>query len=113
MNIAISIITTILVIIALQKGIPEVLMIFGAWALLTGLIQLVLGLRRRKVMDGQWPMILSGGQSMLAGVVIFAMAHSPNQGISNLAGYSLVGAVYFLIAAIRLGKMIKSAPLIA
>jgi uncharacterized membrane protein HdeD (DUF308 family) len=108
-NAGISIVTTIAVIIALQKGIPEALTVFGAWAFLTGLIQLILGIRRRKQFGGQWPMIISGGQSMLAGVVFIAMAHAPNQGITTLAGYAAFGAFYFLLSAIRLGKTIKIA----
>ncbi len=107
-NAGISIITTIAVIIALQKGIPEALMVFGVWAFLTGLIQLILGLRRRKQLGGQWPMIISGGQSMVAGVAFIAMAHAPNQGITTLAGYAAFGAFYFLLAAIRLGRTINA-----
>ncbi|MEO3402486.1 DUF308 domain-containing protein [Mucilaginibacter sp. CAU 1740] len=106
-NLAISIITTLAVAFAIGKGVPAALIVFGAWALLTGLIQLVLGLKRRKELGGQWPMILSGGQSMLAGVSFIAMAHSPNMGIVNLAGYSAFGAFYYLLAAIRLGKKVK------
>lgn len=108
-NAAISIITTIGVILALQKGIPEALMVFGAWAILTGLIQLILGLRRRKQLGGQWPMIISGGQSMLAGGAFIAMAHDPKQGITTLAGYAAFGAFYFLLTAFRLSKTIKAA----
>jgi hypothetical protein len=44
---------------------------------------------------------------MLAGVSFIAMAHSPNMGIVNLAGYSAFGAFYYLLAAIRLGKSAK------
>lgn len=106
-NVAISIITTLAVAFAIGKGVPSALIVFGAWALLTGLIQLVLGLKRRKEFGGQWPMILSGGQSMLAGVSFIAMAHSPNMSIVNLAGYSAFGAFYYLLAAIRLGKSAK------
>lgn len=106
-NAAISIVTTIAVGFAITQGVPSALIVFGAWALLTGLIQLVLGLKRRKEFGGQWPMILSGGQSMLAGVSFIAMAHSPNMGIVNLAGYSAFGAFYYLLAAIRLGKSAK------
>jgi len=107
-NVAISIVTTLSVAFAITKGVPAALIVFGAWALLTGLIQLVLGLKRRKEFGGQWPMILSGGQSMLAGVSFIAMAHSPNMGIVNLAGYSAFGAFYYLLAAIRLGKSAKA-----
>jgi hypothetical protein len=108
-NVGISIITTIAIIFALQQGIPSALLVFAVWATLTGLIQLILGLRRRKQFGGQWPMIISGGQSMLAGGLMFAMAHAPNQGIVTLAGYSAFGAFYFLLAAIRLGKTVRTA----
>ncbi|WP_413670631.1 DUF308 domain-containing protein [Mucilaginibacter sp. Mucisp86] len=107
-NVAISVITTLAVAFAITKGVPAALIVFGAWALLTGLIQLILGLKRRKEFGGQWPMILSGGQSMLAGVSFIAMAHSPNMGVVNLAGYSAFGAFYYLLAAIRLGKSAKA-----
>ena len=107
-NVGISVVTTIAVIVALQSGIPEALMVFGVWASLTGLIQLILGLRRRKHFEGQWPMIISGAQSMLAGGFIIATAHTPNQGVASLAGYSAFGAFYFALAAFRLGKTIKN-----
>jgi len=103
-NAVIGILTTIGVALALQKGVPEALMVFGAWAIITGLIQLALGLRRRRELNGQWPMILSGGQSMLAGGAFIFMAHSPAMGINSLAGYAAFGAFYFLISAIRLSK---------
>jgi uncharacterized membrane protein HdeD (DUF308 family) len=108
-NAAISIITAVAVILAMQKGIPEALVVFGVWAILTGLIQLILGLRRRRLLGGQWPMIISGGQSMLAGVSFIAMAHAPNAGITTLAGYAAFGAFYFMLTAIRLSKTIKAA----
>ncbi|WP_293303983.1 DUF308 domain-containing protein [Pedobacter sp. UBA5917] len=108
-NAVISIATTLGVTLTLQKGIPEALIVFGVWAILTGLIQLILGLRRRKQLGGQWPMIISGAQSMLAGGAFIAMAHQPNQGITTLAGYSAFGAFYFLLTAFRLSKTIKTA----
>ncbi|WP_316846655.1 hypothetical protein [Pedobacter psychrodurus] len=112
-NIGISTLTTIAVVFALQQGIPQALIIFGAWAILTGLIQLILGLKRRKALGGQWPMIISGAQSMLAGGAFIAMAHKPNQGITTLAGYAAFGAFYFLLAAFRLSKTVKSGAVVA
>lgn len=109
-NVAIGIITTIAVIISLQKGIAEALVIFAAWAILTGLIQLILGLHRRKQLEGQWPMIISGGQSVLAGVSIYLKAHTPGTGVNTLAGYAAFGAFYYLLAAFRLSKTIKNPP---
>jgi uncharacterized membrane protein HdeD (DUF308 family) len=103
-NTVISIITTIAVSFALHKGVPETLMVFGAWAIGTGLIQLVLGLRRRKLLGGQWPMIISGGQSMIGGTSFIILAHDPTKGISSLACYAAFGAFYYLLAAYRLYK---------
>lgn len=101
-NAVISAITTIAVGLALQKGIPAALIVFGIWAIGTGLIQLVLGLRRRKLLGGQWPMIISGGQSVLGGTSFIVMAHAPTMGIHSLAGYAAFGAFYYLLAAFRL-----------
>ncbi len=106
-NAAISVFTTAGIILALQKGIPQTLIVFGAWAIVTGLIQLILGLRRRRQLGGQWPMIISGGQSMLAGGAFIAMAHAPDQGITTLAGYAAFGAFYFLLSAFRLSKTVN------
>lgn len=107
-NIVIGLLTTVAVSVALKQGVPTVLIVFGAWAILTGLIQLVLGLRRRRTFGGQWPMMLSGGQSIIAGASFIAMAQAPTMGIINLAGYSAFGALYFLIAAFRLGKNVQA-----
>ncbi|SDF91993.1 hypothetical protein SAMN04487996_113194 [Dyadobacter soli] len=103
-NAAISAITTVAVGIALQRGIPEALIVFGFWAILTGLIQLILGLRRRKSLGGQWPMIISGAQSVAGGGSFIALAHDPTMGITSLAGYAAFGAFYYLLSAFRLNK---------
>ncbi|KAA9341211.1 hypothetical protein F0P93_30345 [Larkinella humicola] len=103
-NAVIGVLTALAVGIALQMGVAEALIVFGAWAILTGLIQLVLGLRRRKSIGGQWPMIFSGGQSVLAGITFIVLAHEPTMGITSLAGYAAFGAFYYLLSAFRLSK---------
>lgn len=60
-NLFISAITSIAVAVALKAGVPQALVVFGIWAILTGFIQLVLGIRRRRILGGQWPMMISGG----------------------------------------------------
>jgi uncharacterized membrane protein HdeD (DUF308 family) len=106
-NALISSITAIAVGIALQKGVPAALIVFGIWAIGTGLIQLILGLRRRKLLGGQWPMIISGGQSVLGGTSFIILAHDPTKGITSLAGYAAFGAFYYLLAAFRLSRTVK------
>ena len=106
-NIAISAVTTIVIALALRDGVPMALIVFGGWAILTGLIQLTLGLRRKKIMSGQWPMIISGGQSMIGGTFTIISAHSADRGIPSLAAYVAFGAFYYLLAAYNLPKTIN------
>src|SRR4051812_26983162 len=76
-NIAISLLATIGVAIASASGVPGVLRVWGVWAIVSGLVQLIVAVVRRRL-GGQWPMILSGGISVLAGGSIFAGASAPN-----------------------------------
>lgn len=95
--------TTIAVVVTLQTGMNQVLGVFGAWAILSGLLQLATAIRRWKSYGAQWAMILSGAQSALAGGFFIAQANMPEPpSISNIAGYAGVGALYFLISAVWL-----------
>jgi uncharacterized membrane protein HdeD (DUF308 family) len=102
-NATISSITAIAVAVTTSHGADAILRVFGAWAILTGLIQLTLAvLRHRHGTPGQWPMILSGSISTLAGLSFVAMASQSELNLSNLAGYATLGAIFFLISAWRL-----------
>ncbi|MFF4879361.1 hypothetical protein [Micromonospora sp. NPDC000668] len=105
-NIAVSLITAVGVGVACASGIPAVLRVWGAWAIVAGLVQLIVGVTRRK-MGGQWPMIISGGISVLAGGSFIAAASADNPSLTNAAGYAIPGAIFFLIAAFRLGRSAK------
>jgi uncharacterized membrane protein HdeD (DUF308 family) len=105
-NIAVSLLTAIGLAVAATSGIPAVLRVWGAWAVVAGLIQLVVGVTRRR-MGGQWPMIISGGISVLAGGAFITGASADNPTLTNAIGYAIPGAVFFLISAIRLGRAAK------
>ncbi|WP_211370167.1 hypothetical protein [Nonomuraea turkmeniaca] len=77
MNIAVSLITAIGVAIACASGIPALLRVWGAWAVVAGLIQLIMGVTRRK-MGGQWPMIISGGIFFLISAIRLGRAAEGN-----------------------------------
>ena len=105
-NIAVSLITAVGVAIACASGIPAVLRVWGAWAVVAGLVQLIVGVTRRK-MGGQWPMIISGGISVLAGASFVVGAAAANPTLTNAAGYAIPGGIFFLISAFRLGRAAK------
>ncbi|TJZ98868.1 hypothetical protein, partial [Actinacidiphila oryziradicis] len=64
-NMAVSLVAAVGVGVACASGIPAVLGVWGAWAVVAGLVQLFVAVPRRKL-GGQWPMILSGAISVLA-----------------------------------------------
>ncbi|MBB3163189.1 uncharacterized membrane protein HdeD (DUF308 family) [Rhizobium laguerreae] len=102
-NVAASSAMTIAVILALTMNMNWVLGAFGLWAIFSGLLQLGTAVRRWRTSGGQWAMILSGGQSAVAGALFIFQAQMPQEpSISTVAGYAGVGAFYFLVSAIWL-----------
>lgn len=103
LNVVVSLATTVAVLLALQTSMNWVLGVFGAWAILSGLLQLGTAIRRWKSFGAQWAMVLSGGQSALAGGFFIYQASTPAvPSIVNVAGYAAVGAIYFLVSAVWL-----------
>ncbi|MGI3200194.1 DUF308 domain-containing protein [Streptomyces sp. GLT-R25] len=89
-------------VIAVFSTIGTALLVFGVWALLSGAIQLVVAIRRRRTVGAQWPMVISGGLSVLAGTSFAAMSTSDTSSLSSITGYSAFGAFWFLVSAITL-----------
>ena len=80
-----------------------VLALFGVWAGLAGLFQLVTGVRRWKREGAQWAMILSGAQSALAGGFFLKQAGgAATPTILDIAPYAAFGAFYFLVSGLSL-----------
>lgn len=99
-------VTSILAAIAMAaafalRGNAGGVLVFGVWALLAGIFQLAVGIRRRKL-GGQAFMMLSGVQSALAGIVFSVQAFGSAPGIAKLAPYAAFGGVYFLLSAVWL-----------
>lgn len=102
-NAAVSVVTTIAVAIALSQSMNAVLAVFGVWAAMSGILQLATGARRWKSYGAQWPMIVSGIQSAMAGIKFLVESNSPDvPTITTIAPYAAFGAFYFLIAAVWL-----------
>ncbi|MFF4053936.1 hypothetical protein ACFYZ5_45920 [Streptomyces chartreusis] len=101
-NIVISLCGAMGLAIAAHSGMPAVLRAWGAWAIVSGLVQLIVGVVRRR-MGGQWPMMLAGGLSMLAGWSFILQASAPDPDLGNVAAYMVLGGVFFLISCLRLG----------
>ncbi|WP_207770592.1 hypothetical protein [Frankia canadensis] len=58
----------------------------------------------RRDLGGQWAMIASGAISTLAGISFLLQAATSHPSLRNLAGYALLGGIFFLVSALRLGR---------
>jgi uncharacterized membrane protein HdeD (DUF308 family) len=106
-NIVFGVATAIGIALTAFSRVGYAVAIFGAWALAAGVLQLVLGLIRRKKMGGQWAMILSGLQSSAAGMAFILGGLGGKLHIKDLGGYAVFGGVYFLIAGILLHRKLS------
>jgi uncharacterized membrane protein HdeD (DUF308 family) len=100
---AVSTLAAVGLAVALTSGVPAVLRVWGVWAAVAGALQLAVAVRRRRL-GGHWAMIASGGLSVLAGASFVVMASGAEPSLTAPAGYALLGGVFFLISALRLGR---------
>ena len=103
LNMTISVLAAVGLALAVTSGVPAILRVWGVWAIVSGLIQLFVAFNRR-ALGGQWPMMLSGGISTIAGTSFILQAGLPNASLVNVAGYATLGALFFLVSALRLNR---------
>lgn len=101
-NAAISTLATIAIsVAAFGADAGATLIAFGAWAAVSGAIQLGMALRGRRTHGAQLPMIISGGLSTIAGLGFVASSRNDEAKLTALAGYMAFGALLYLVLARR------------
>ncbi len=106
-NIGLGVTTALGIAVTVFNQPAYAVAIFGGWALGAGLLQLLVGLIRRRQLGGQWAMILSGAQSSLAGIAFTLGGLSGKFHINDLGGYAVFGAIYFMIGALLLSRKLS------
>lgn len=101
-NMGLGLAATAGMIAAVFSTIGTALLVFGVWALLSGALQLFVAIRRWRTVGAQWPMAISGGQSVLAGATIAGTSASATSNLSTVAGYSAFGAFWFFVSVVAL-----------
>ena len=104
-NMALSLLTAVGLAIAATSGASAALAVWGAWAITAGGVQLIVAITRRRL-GGQVPMILSGGISVLAGTA-FVLSSGTATSVTGIAGYAVLGGIFFLVSALLLGRTAK------
>lgn len=106
LNIVLSVAAAIGLGIASTTSVSAVLAVWGAWAILSGITQLVTALLRRRA-GGQIPLVVSGAISVLAGGSFLFSGLQGGSGAVGIGGYAVLGGIFFLIAAIRLSIVLR------
>lgn len=99
-NAVLSTLAAIGVGLAGASGVAAVLHVFGAWAVISGAAQAVVGLRRRGPELGkQWPILIAGGLSFLVGFFYNVQAAGADPSLDVLSVYATGGGVFFIVQA--------------
>ncbi len=85
----------------------QVLIYFiAAWAIVTGIFEIVAAIELRQVITGEWALVLSGLLSILLGVLMFAFPGAGAVSVVWLIGiYAIFFGIALLIFAFRLRSL--------
>jgi uncharacterized membrane protein HdeD (DUF308 family) len=107
-NMVLSLLAAVGLLLAVRMGTSSVLIVWGLWAITAGAVQLVVGVGRR-ALGGQWAMITGGGLSVLAGASFLVQSGGAGS-VTTLAGYAILGGIFFLVSAVRLRRESQPQP---
>jgi uncharacterized membrane protein HdeD (DUF308 family) len=103
-NALVSVVAAVALGIAAGGDKGDVLVVFGAWALLTGVAQIVVTVRRRMILGRQWPLLLAGGGSTVFGVAFLIMSGAADPKLEMIAVYAAGGGIEFVIQSWLLAR---------
>ena len=109
LNAVVSVAAAVALGIAATGDTSNVLAVFGLWAALTGIAQLVVAVRRRRIFGRQWPLLFAGAGSTIFGIAFLAMAGRDDPKVSMIALYAATGGVEFIIQAWLLARRLHRA----
>jgi uncharacterized membrane protein HdeD (DUF308 family) len=79
------------------------LFVIAFWAILTGIFEIVAGIRLRKVISNEWLLLLMGAFSLLFGLfILFAPGAGALAIVLWIGAYALVFGIFLLVFAFRL-----------
>jgi uncharacterized membrane protein HdeD (DUF308 family) len=108
-NAAVSTVAAVAFGVASTGTVADALLVFGAWATVSGAAQLVTALRRRAQYGNQLPMLLGGGLSVIGGVFWLFFSTRDDATLAPLVLYAAVGGTWFVIQSWLLARRARPA----
>ncbi|PZR52062.1 hypothetical protein DNL40_13720 [Xylanimonas oleitrophica] len=105
-NVGVSAAVAVVLGVTSTATIHGALAVWGVWAIVAGVPQLVAAVRNRRS-GGQVAQMLSGGISVLAGASFVVQGLQGTGSMTGAAGYASLGAVFFLVSAVRLTARLR------
>lgn len=100
LNTALSALAAVALGVSAISGEAAVLFTFGVWAVVSGAAQFTVALRRRgSELGRQWPMLIAGALSAIAGATYLVAALGEHPGLNALITYTAAGGTFFVLQA--------------
>lgn len=96
-NLLISLGAALAVAVLAPDSLTGAMNAFALWAIAAGAIQAIVGALRHPHVGGQWPMVLSGAGSVLAGVTFLDWSGTASTALHSLTQYCIGGAIWYAL----------------
>ncbi|MFI6235478.1 DUF308 domain-containing protein [Micromonospora sp. NPDC050784] len=107
-NTTLSAVAALALGLAAVSGVGAVLFTFGVWAIVSGVAQFTVAVRRNSPELGrQWPMLIAGALSVIAGATYLPAALGAEPSLSMLILYTAAGGVFFVLQAATLAWRLR------
>jgi uncharacterized membrane protein HdeD (DUF308 family) len=97
-------------IVIFYPGLSAIALVYwiAAWAIVTGTFEIIVAIRIRKEVKGEWVMVVSGIVSILFGLILFSRPGVGALAVVWIIGvYAIVFGVLMLALAVRAKKVAK------
>lgn len=95
-----------------MPGITAIVLLYliAAWALITGIMEIIAAVRLRKVIQGEWVLVLAGVLSVLFGLLLFVAPGAGALALLLWIGiYAVLTGILLIVFAVRLRSWLKGA----
>lgn len=90
------------------------LLIIGAWAIITGVFEIIAAIRLREEIEGEWLLLISGVLSVLFGIAIAVWPAAGLLAVTWMIGaYAILFGILFIVLGLRLRAWDKQRPVTA